>query len=83
MAVYKKESVHWPKSELRSRENDEISVVTGEVSDIQMLLILVSRSIIIYNVYEDRIGLEKFKCVPINSRTRIFQTRVLYYGCVS
>ena len=37
-------------------KSDEVSVMTGEVSEIQMLLEKY------YNVYEDRIGLEK--CLP-------------------
>ena len=40
----------------RNRKSDEVSVVTGEVSEIQMLLEKY------FNVYKDRIGLEK--CLP-------------------
>ena len=40
----------------RNRKSDEISVVTSEVSEIQMLLEKY------YNAYGDRIGLEK--CLP-------------------
>ena len=54
--VYKKESVRWPKSEGAGK----VTRISHEVSKIQMLLI--QRSIITekhYNVYKDRIGLEK------------------------
>ena len=50
---YKKESVPRPESE-GAGKSDEVSVVTGEVSEIQMLLEKY------FNVYEDRIGLEKY-----------------------